>query len=72
MNAAFAPTEEQVARARAVVEAFEKAEAQGSASIQLNGQFIDYPIVYQARRVLATMERVSAGGRGLPETSTAR
>ncbi len=72
VNAAFTPTEEQVARARAVVEAFEKAEAQGSASIQLNGQFIDYPIVYQARRVLATMERVSAGGRGLPETSTAR
>lgn len=72
VNAAFAPTEEQVARARAVVEAFEKAEAQGSASIQLNGQFIDYPIVHQARRVLATMERVSACGRGLPETSAAR
>ena len=59
VNAAFTPSDEQVARARAVVEAFEKAEAEGSASIQLNGQFIDYPIVYQAQRVLATVERIS-------------
>jgi citrate lyase subunit beta / citryl-CoA lyase len=59
VNAAFTPSDEQVARARAVVDAFEKAEAEGSASIQLDGQFIDYPIVYQAQRVLATVERIS-------------
>jgi citrate lyase subunit beta/citryl-CoA lyase len=60
VNAAFTPTDDEVARARAVVGAFEKAEAEGSASIQLNGQFIDYPIVYQAQRMLAKMEKILA------------
>lgn len=51
-NAVFTPTEEQVAFAEKVVAAFEEAEAQGLASIQLDGYFIDYPIVDQARRTL--------------------
>jgi citrate lyase subunit beta/citryl-CoA lyase len=51
-NAAFSPDEATVAQARRVVAAFEKAEAEGLASIQLDGQFIDYPIVQRARRVL--------------------
>jgi citrate lyase subunit beta/citryl-CoA lyase len=51
-NAAFSPTEAVVAQARRVVEAFDRAEAEGLASIQLDGQFIDYPIVQRARRVL--------------------
>ena len=32
---------------------FDEAERQGLASIQLDGQFIDYPIVARARQVLA-------------------
>ena len=40
------------AHADQVVAAFEEAEAQGLASIQLDGYFIDYPIVDQARRTL--------------------
>jgi citrate lyase subunit beta / citryl-CoA lyase len=51
-NAAFSPSAAAVAQARRIVEAFDKAEAQGLASIQLDGQFIDYPIVQRARRVL--------------------
>ena len=51
-NAAFTPDAEAVARARRVLAAFEKAEAEGLASIQLDGQFIDYPIVQRARRVV--------------------
>jgi citrate lyase subunit beta/citryl-CoA lyase len=62
-NAAFSPAPEQVAWARRVVDAFAAAEASGSASIQLDGQFIDYPIVYQARRVLAVQERIAARHR---------
>jgi len=42
-----------------VVEAFEQAEAAGSASIQVNGQFVDYPIVFKARRVLAAAARAA-------------
>ena len=51
-NAAFTPDEAAVAQARRIVAAFEIAEAEGLASIQLDGQFIDYPIVQRARRVL--------------------
>jgi citrate lyase subunit beta/citryl-CoA lyase len=52
-NAAFTPDEATIAQAKRVVAAFGKAEAEGLASIQLDGQFIDYPIVQRARRVLA-------------------
>jgi len=45
VNAAFTPTETEVAFARRVVAAFEQAEREGSSSIQLDGYFIDYPIV---------------------------
>lgn len=51
-NASFAPTAAQVEEARKFVTAFEEAEAQGLASIQLEGKFIDYPIVHAARRLL--------------------
>lgn len=52
-NAIFSPSAEEIAHARAVVAAFEAAEASGSASIQLDGYFIDYPIVYKSQRILA-------------------
>jgi citrate lyase subunit beta/citryl-CoA lyase len=51
-QAAFTPDDRTLAQARRVVAAFEAAEAQGLASIQLEGQFIDYPIVMRARRVI--------------------
>jgi citrate lyase subunit beta/citryl-CoA lyase len=52
-NAAFTPDEAAVAWAKRVIAAFDEAEAKGLASIQLDGQFIDYPIVQRARRVVA-------------------
>ena len=52
VNRAFTPTEKEIAFARRVVAAFEKAEREGSSSIQLDGYFIDYPIVYKAQRTL--------------------
>jgi citrate lyase subunit beta / citryl-CoA lyase len=71
VNAAFSPTEVEVAQARRIVDAFRDAEARGLASIQLEGQFIDYPIVYRAQRVLDAAERTqepSLGCRVSPET----
>ncbi|MDQ2804244.1 MAG: CoA ester lyase [Pseudomonadota bacterium] len=59
-NRTFGPDAESVARARRVVAAFEQAEAQGLASIQLDGRFIDYPIVYAARRTVAQAEAIAA------------
>jgi citrate lyase subunit beta / citryl-CoA lyase len=52
-NAAFSPSAEQLGWAGRVVAAFIEAEAKGLASIQLDGQFIDYPIVQRARQVIA-------------------
>lgn len=53
INTVFSPSATEIAFATRVVAAFTQAEADGLASIQLDGQFIDYPIVESARRVLA-------------------
>ena len=55
-NEVFTPTADEVSVARRVLEAFEHAVAVGSASIQLDGRFIDYPIAERARRVIETGE----------------
>jgi citrate lyase subunit beta/citryl-CoA lyase len=60
-NEIFTPSAAEVEWSRKVVHAFDEAENSGSASIQLEGKFIDYPIVYRARRVLETMRRIAAG-----------
>jgi citrate lyase subunit beta/citryl-CoA lyase len=52
-NATFTPDADEIAHAEAVVAAFKSAEDSGSASIQLDGYFIDYPIVYKAQRIIA-------------------
>jgi citrate lyase subunit beta / citryl-CoA lyase len=43
---------EDAERAQRVVEAFEEAEAAGSASIQVDGRFVDYPIYARAKEKL--------------------
>ena len=59
VNVVLSPSAEQIDWSRKVVEAFEAAEAAGSASIQLEGKFIDYPIVDRARRVLEAAQRLA-------------
>lgn len=56
-NAAFTPTPEEVAQARAVLAAFADAERNGLASIQVGGIFVDYAIVYKAERIIALADR---------------
>lgn len=58
VNAIFAPTAAEIAWATRVVAAFQDAEAQGLASLQLDGRFIDYPIVESAQHVLAMAEAI--------------
>ena len=45
-------TPDDLAHARRVVDAFSEAESRGSASIVVDGRFVDYPMVEQARRTL--------------------
>ena len=56
INNVFTPSKEEVEFANKIVTAFEKAEASGSASIQVDGHFVDYPIYERALRTIATSE----------------
>lgn len=47
----------RVQRARTIVKAFESAEADGVASIQVAGEFVDYPIYEREKRVLALVDQ---------------
>ena len=60
VNRVFTPSEAEIAFAERVAAAFAKAEAEGSAAIQLDGKFIDYPIVYRAQRVLQRIAAIRA------------
>ncbi len=62
-NAAFTPTAEETAFARKVITEFAKAEAAGSASIQIDGYFVDYPIVVKAERIVALADAVEQAKR---------
>jgi citrate lyase subunit beta/citryl-CoA lyase len=59
-NAAFTPGAEEVARAERIVAAFAEAEAKGAAAVQVDGQMVDYPIVYRARALLETAREIAA------------
>jgi len=59
-NDVFTPTDAEAARAERIVEAFREAEATGLAAIQVDGVFVDYPIVYRAQRTLAIREAIRA------------
>jgi citrate lyase subunit beta/citryl-CoA lyase len=63
VNERFRPSEKELARARRIVEAFAEAEREGLAAIQVDGQFVDYPIVYLAQRVIARADAIAAAER---------
>jgi citrate lyase subunit beta / citryl-CoA lyase len=62
VNRVFTPTNSEIDFAERVVAAFAQAEKEGSAAIQLDGKFIDYPIVYRAQRTLDAMAAIRARG----------
>ena len=55
INAAFTPSEAEIAHARAVVDAFEAQP--GAGALSLDGRMIDRPHLVQAQRTLAAAER---------------
>ncbi|HEX2173107.1 MAG TPA: CoA ester lyase [Dehalococcoidia bacterium] len=52
INAAFSPTEDEIAWAKRLIAAFAEAERQGLAALNFEGTMIDYPIVEKAKRIL--------------------
>lgn len=61
VNAAFSPSEEQLAKARAVVEAFARA---GGGAVSVDGRMVDLPVLLKARRLLAMIEASSTHASG--------
>lgn len=59
-NAAYTPTDEEAAWARKIISSFDIAEAEGLASIQVDGYFVDYPIVEKAQRIVTLYDAVAA------------
>ncbi len=59
VNGCFRPTDQELVHARRVVAAFAQAEREGLAAIQVDGQFVDYPIVYRAQRLIERDEAIS-------------
>jgi len=57
LNAGFSPSAEQVARAKEIVEAYERAEQEGRGAIAVDGRMIDVPVAERARRVLRRAAR---------------
>ena len=60
LNAAFAPSAEEIAHAEGLLAAFESALAQGLGAVAYKGKMIDKPIVDRARRTLAMRDRIAA------------
>jgi citrate lyase subunit beta/citryl-CoA lyase len=59
LNEGFSPTEAEVTHARRVIDVYSEAEAEGRASVALDGKMIDIPVVVRAQRVLARAERIA-------------
>jgi len=59
-NAAFTPTEAEVARAREMIAAFEEAAAEGRGVVTVGGKLVENLHVEQARKVLAVVEALSS------------
>ena len=54
---AFAPSADEVRRAREIVAAYERAEADGRGVVALDGEMIDAPVAEQARELLSNEKR---------------
>jgi citrate lyase subunit beta / citryl-CoA lyase len=70
VNSLFTPSAEEVERARRLLAAFEAATAEGSASIDVGGEFVDYPVAERARRVIEMAGQVSS--QHMPREAPAR
>ena len=59
-NQVFSPTEAEMAFAKKIIEAFEQTRQSGQGVLQVNGKFIDKPVVERCRRILKLAELTQA------------
>lgn len=60
LNECFAPDPEEVEHARGMLEAYERAYAEGRGSVEYGGKMIDVPIVERARELVQTWDKIQA------------
>lgn len=63
LNEEFRPSDDEVQKARRVVEAFEKAATGHQGAIEVDGKMVDIPVVERARRTLERHEAIERRGR---------
>jgi len=63
INEIFSPSDEEVAYARKIMEAWEEAEAAGRGSLAMDGRMVDVPVVKRAQNLLAFADAIKAGMR---------
>jgi citrate lyase subunit beta/citryl-CoA lyase len=59
-NRIFAPSDDEIAASREIIEAFEAAQAEGKGVVTVNGRMIENLHVDNARRVLAVADAIAA------------
>ena len=62
INEVFSPAPDEVAYARRVMDAWDKAEAEGRGSLALDGRMVDVPVVKRAQNLLAFADAIEAQG----------
>lgn len=64
VNETFSPSPDEVDYARQVVEAWDRAEAEGRGSVALDGRMIDVPVLRRARNLLSQADAIQARLQG--------
>ncbi len=62
LHHAFSPTEEELGKARMIVEAACEAESRGLGAVAVDGRMVDQPVLERARRLIRYAEKLAAGG----------
>jgi len=62
VNEVFSPTQEEIDRAKKIVDAFEQAKEKGIGAIALEGEFVDPPIYNKAKQLLDDAKKVGLIG----------
>ncbi|UOQ94769.1 CoA ester lyase [Halobacillus shinanisalinarum] len=52
----FTPKEEEVEKAKRVIDAFREAEEKGIAAIEVDGEMVDYPVIRQAKKIVSSYD----------------
>jgi malyl-CoA/(S)-citramalyl-CoA lyase len=60
-NAVYSPSEAEIAKARRILEAMERAQKEGKGAVSLDGQLIDIASIRQAENMVRLAEQITGG-----------